>query len=45
MKDANEPVHAFSYISYTLLQLHGKESDAFQSEIMSRIPDLVILSR
>ncbi|XP_074334037.1 uncharacterized protein LOC141671649 isoform X2 [Apium graveolens] len=45
MKDADEPIHAFSYINCTLHQLHGKESDAFQSEIMSRIPDLVILSR
>lgn len=45
MKDVDEPVHAFSYISCILLQLHGEESDAFQSEIMSRIPDLVILSR
>ncbi|KAK1369871.1 vacuolar protein sorting-associated protein 8-like [Heracleum sosnowskyi] len=45
MKDADEPIHAFSYIRCTLLQLHGKESDAFKSEIMSRIPELVILSR
>lgn len=45
MKDADEPIHAFSFISYTLLKLDGKESDAFQSTIMSRIPDLVKLSR
>lgn len=45
MKDAEEPIHAFSFISSTLLQLHGNLSDAFLSEIMSRIPDLVKLSR
>lgn len=45
MKDADEPIHAFSFISCTLHQLHGTNSDAFLAEIMSRLPDLVILSR
>ncbi|GKU87858.1 hypothetical protein SLEP1_g2191 [Rubroshorea leprosula] len=45
MKDVNEPVHAFSFINKTLLQLSGTKYTAFRSAIISRIPELVNLSR
>ncbi|KAL2893408.1 Vacuolar protein sorting-associated protein 8-like protein [Bienertia sinuspersici] len=45
MKDADEPVLAFSFIDCILLQLSESESVAFQSTVISRIPELVILSR
>lgn len=45
MKDADEPVHAFSFIDGLLLQLNEIESAAFRSAVISRIPELVILSR
>lgn len=45
MKDVDEPVHAFSFIHSMLLQLSGAESAAFRSAVISRIPELVHLSR
>ena len=45
MKDVDEPVHAFSFIDRVLLQLSETESTAFRSAIISRIPELVTLSR
>ncbi|KAM7277027.1 hypothetical protein ACFE04_018893 [Oxalis oulophora] len=45
MKDVDEPVYAFSFISNLLLQLNGNERAAFRSAIISRIPTLVDLSR
>lgn len=45
MKDADEPIHIFSYINNMLEQLSNNECNAFRSAIMSRIPELVILSR
>lgn len=45
MKDVDEPIHAFSFINKTLLQLSDKEHAMFQSAVISRIPELVDLSR
>lgn len=45
MKDVDEPIHTFSYINNILSQLSGNEWNAFQSAVMSRIPELVVLSR
>lgn len=45
MKDVDEPIHAFSFINNTLLQLSDIESAAFKSAVISRIPELVQLSR
>ncbi|KAJ4963919.1 hypothetical protein NE237_023858 [Protea cynaroides] len=45
MKDIDEPIHAFSFINITLLQLGETESVDFQSAVISRIPELVNLSR
>ncbi|KAA8523376.1 hypothetical protein F0562_009799 [Nyssa sinensis] len=45
MKDVDEPIHAFSFINDTLPRLNDTESNAFQSAVISRIPDLVNLSR
>ncbi|XP_012083104.1 vacuolar protein sorting-associated protein 8 homolog isoform X2 [Jatropha curcas] len=45
MKDVDEPIHTFAYINDTLTQLSGSEQSAFQSAVLSRIPDLVVLSR
>ncbi|KAM1019622.1 hypothetical protein ACFX13_041699 [Malus domestica] len=45
MKDVEEPIHAFSFINKTLLQLTDKECAAFRSEIISRIPELFYLNR
>uniref|UniRef100_A0A7N0ZV75 RING-type domain-containing protein n=1 Tax=Kalanchoe fedtschenkoi TaxID=63787 RepID=A0A7N0ZV75_KALFE len=45
MKDVNEPVHAFSFISKTLLLSDCTEVVTFRSAVMSRIPDLIVLSR
>lgn len=45
MKAIQEPVYAFSFI-YDMLRLLGnEESDAFESAVISRIPDLFKLSR
>lgn len=45
MKAVDEPIHAFSFIHDMLQQLHGEESDAFRVKVMSRIPDLIMISR
>ncbi|XP_059658306.1 uncharacterized protein LOC132304565 isoform X2 [Cornus florida] len=45
MKDVDEPVHAFSFINDTLLLLNEPELGAFQSAVISQIPDLVCLCR
>ncbi|KAH6791560.1 transducin family protein / WD-40 repeat family protein [Perilla frutescens var. hirtella] len=45
IKATQEPVYAFSFI-YDMLRLLGdEESDAFESAVISRIPDLAKLSR
>ncbi|XP_050236032.1 uncharacterized protein LOC126686054 [Mercurialis annua] len=45
MKDVDEPIHAFSYIDNTLRHVSSNELNAFQSAIILRIPELVVLSR
>lgn len=45
MKDVDEPIHAFSFIHDTLLQLTDNEYAAFRSAVISRIPELICLSR
>ncbi|XP_077245678.1 transducin family protein / WD-40 repeat family protein [Tasmannia lanceolata] len=45
MKDVDEPIHAFAFINSFLLQLRDAEYSTFQSAIISRIPELVKLSR
>ncbi|KAH9613347.1 hypothetical protein KSS87_008185 [Heliosperma pusillum] len=45
MKDVDEPVYAFSFIDGMLLKLSETDSIAFRSAVISRIPELVILSR
>ncbi|KAM3016981.1 hypothetical protein FF2_000930 [Malus domestica] len=45
MKGVEEPIHAFSFINKTLLQLTDKECAAFRSEVISRIPELFYLNR
>ncbi|XP_028795790.1 vacuolar protein sorting-associated protein 8 homolog isoform X2 [Neltuma alba] len=45
MKDADEPIHAFSFINTMLMQLTGNERAAIRSAVISRIPKLVELSR
>lgn len=45
MKDVDEPIHAFSFVHDTLLQLTDNEYTAFHSAVISRIPELICLSR
>lgn len=45
MKDVDEPVHAFSFINDALLQLIDDEYASFRSAVISRIPELLCLSR
>uniref|UniRef100_A0A7N2MV20 Vacuolar protein sorting-associated protein 8 central domain-containing protein n=1 Tax=Quercus lobata TaxID=97700 RepID=A0A7N2MV20_QUELO len=45
MKDVDEPIHAFSFINKTLLQLSDNERAIFQSAVISRMTELVDLSR
>ncbi|RAL47649.1 hypothetical protein DM860_011387 [Cuscuta australis] len=45
IKYIDEPIHAFSFIHDMLHQMGNKDSDAFRSAVLSRIPDLVKLSR
>lgn len=45
MKDVDEPVHAFSFINKTFSQLTGNDHAAIRSAVISRIPELVELSR
>ncbi|GFQ05580.1 vacuolar protein sorting-associated protein 8 homolog [Phtheirospermum japonicum] len=45
MKTIHEPIHAFSFIHEILRLLSNEERDAFESAVISRIPDLFKLSR
>lgn len=45
MKEADEPIHSFCYVTNMLSQLSGDEFTAFQSAVISRIPELLELSR
>lgn len=45
MKDLDEPIHAFSFIDKMFSQLGNTEAVSFQSVVISRIPELVKLSR
>lgn len=45
MKEAEEPIHSFCYVSKMLSQLSGDEFTAFQSAVIDRIPELLELSR
>ncbi|KAI0500748.1 hypothetical protein KFK09_018964 [Dendrobium nobile] len=45
MQDLDEPIHAFSFINKLFLQLDNAEALLFQSAVISRIPELVKLSR
>ncbi|KFK30664.1 hypothetical protein AALP_AA6G011700 [Arabis alpina] len=45
MKEADEPIHSFCYVNKMLSQLRGDEFTAFQSAVISRIPELLELSR
>lgn len=45
MKEADEPIHSFCYVNKMLSQLSGDEFTAFQSAVISRIPELLELSR
>lgn len=45
IKAKQEPVYAFSFIYNMLSLLDNEERDAFESAVISRIPDLVKLSR
>ncbi|PKA59981.1 hypothetical protein AXF42_Ash009665 [Apostasia shenzhenica] len=45
MKDLDEPIHAFSFINKMLSELDKAESVSFHSAVISRIPELVQLSR
>ncbi|XP_047318127.1 vacuolar protein sorting-associated protein 8 homolog [Impatiens glandulifera] len=45
MKDLDDPVHAFAFINVALQELSGSELQSFYSAVISRFPDLVILSR
>ncbi|MQM01059.1 hypothetical protein Taro_033803, partial [Colocasia esculenta] len=45
MKDSDEPFYAFAFVLEILLKLNDSESSTFRSAVMSRIPELVKLSR
>lgn len=45
MKDVDEPVHTFAYINNMLVKLSDNDSGAFRSAVISRIPELLVLSR
>lgn len=45
MKATHEPIFAFSFIYDTLRLLANEEYEAFESAVISRIPDLLKLSR
>ncbi|KAK6114972.1 hypothetical protein DH2020_007241 [Rehmannia glutinosa] len=45
MKTMHEPLYAFSFIHDMLSLLRNEELDAFESAVISRIPDLFKLSR
>lgn len=45
MKDLDEPIHIFSFINKMFLKLENTEALSFKLAVISRIPDLVKLSR
>ncbi|KAE8703626.1 vacuolar protein sorting-associated protein 8-like protein isoform X2 [Hibiscus syriacus] len=45
MKDVEEPIHAFAFINNKLMQLSNGDYSTFRSAFVSRIPELVNLSR
>ncbi|ONK64159.1 uncharacterized protein A4U43_C07F22710 [Asparagus officinalis] len=45
MNDAHEPIHAFAFINSMLMQLKDMEIVSFKSAVISRIPELLKLSR
>ncbi|KAG7553417.1 Zinc finger RING-type [Arabidopsis thaliana x Arabidopsis arenosa] len=45
MKEADEPIHSFCYVNKMLSQLSGDKFTAFQSAVISKIPELLDLSR
>uniref|UniRef100_A0A2P2L9D6 Uncharacterized protein MANES_01G240000 n=1 Tax=Rhizophora mucronata TaxID=61149 RepID=A0A2P2L9D6_RHIMU len=45
VKDTDEPIHTFYYINTMLEQLSGNQYDALRSAVVTRIPELVFLSR
>ncbi|XP_061961114.1 uncharacterized protein LOC133681927 [Populus nigra] len=45
MKDVDEPIHTFAYINNMLEKLGDNDSGAFRSAVISRIPELLVLSR
>ncbi|XVF22283.1 hypothetical protein REPUB_Repub12eG0159800 [Reevesia pubescens] len=45
MKDVEETIHAFAFINNTLMQLSGGDYTTCRSAVISRIPELVNLSR
>ncbi|KAF3646977.1 hypothetical protein FXO37_20211, partial [Capsicum annuum] len=45
VKAVDEPILAFVFVDDMLRQLRGKESDAFRSAVICRIPDLLKLNR
>ncbi|XP_022757621.1 vacuolar protein sorting-associated protein 8 homolog isoform X2 [Durio zibethinus] len=45
MKDVEEPIHAFAFINNTLMKLSDGDYTTFRSAVISRIPELVNLSR
>ncbi|KAJ6328871.1 hypothetical protein OIU77_010536 [Salix suchowensis] len=45
MKDVDEPIHTFAYINNMLEKLCDNDSDAFRSAVISRISELLVLSR
>ncbi|XP_020519433.1 uncharacterized protein LOC18428491 isoform X2 [Amborella trichopoda] len=45
MKEIDEPIHAFAFISNTLLQMRDNDSSDFRQAVVTRIPELVKLSR
>ncbi|KAE8723250.1 Transducin family protein / WD-40 repeat family protein isoform 3 [Hibiscus syriacus] len=45
MKDVEEPIHAFVFINNMLMQLSNGDYTNFRSAVISRIPELINLSR
>ncbi|KAK8509712.1 hypothetical protein V6N13_093565 [Hibiscus sabdariffa] len=45
MKDLEEPIHAFAFINNMLMQLSNGDYSTFRSAVISRIPELINLSR
>ncbi|XVF33081.1 hypothetical protein REPUB_Repub17cG0137500 [Reevesia pubescens] len=45
MKDVEEPIHAFAFINNMLMQLRDGDYTTFRLAVISRIPQLVNLSR